>query len=106
MGITRLSGILLVTLAAVGATGCDALDDIFDSGEEVNGTIQSKDVQASTLTLTDNTVYVINGDTEFEGVSGLADAKLAPGVKVEIEYENKNNQRVALEVGLEEGDDD
>lgn len=101
--LTRFSGIVLISFAA-SIAGCDALDDIFDSGEEINGTVQSKDVQASTITLTDNSVYVINGDTEFEGVTGLADAALAPGVEVEIEYENKNGQRVALEVELADSD--
>jgi hypothetical protein len=99
-----LFGMLLISLLATSATGCDALDDIFDPGEEINGTLQSKDVQASTLTLTDGTVYVVNGDTEFEGVTGLGDAALAPGVEVEIEYEDKNGQRVALEVELADSD--
>ena len=63
---------LFVTLML---TGCDTIEGIFDSGEETEGTVEA--IAAAAVTVSGN-VYVVNGDTEFEGdVTSLADNQSA-----------------------------
>jgi hypothetical protein len=46
----------------------------------------------------------VTGDTEYEGLTGLAD--LSVGDEVEIEYEDRDGGREAVEVELAGAEDD
>jgi hypothetical protein len=99
---TILAG-LAIFLLAVGFTGCDALEDInpFHKEKEVEGTVEA--IGASSLTV-DGIAYTVTGDTEYEGLTGLAD--LSVGDEVEIEYEDRDGGREAVEVELAGAEDD
>lgn len=97
---TILKGFVLLLLV-FSFTGCDTLEGInpFNNEKEVSGVIEA--IGDNSLTV-DGIAYTVTDDTEFDGVSGLGD--LAIGDEVEIEYEERNGGREAVEV--EYGDDD
>lgn len=99
---TILAGLVVLLLVA-GFTGCDALEDInpFHKEKEVEGTVEA--VGASSLTV-DGIAYTVTDDTEFEGITGLADLNV--GDEVEVEYEDRDGGREAVEVELAGAEDD
>lgn len=103
MKTARMAGTLMLSLLAFGWSGCD---DSFGPEDEVHGTILSVSLAASTITLTNQTTYFINGETEFEdGLIGLHDPRLMPGAFIEIDYFHDNGVHVAAEVELDTDDD-
>ena len=103
MNTKRYLGILLLSVLAVGGAACD---DSLGPEDEVHGTILSKDLVLSTITLTNNSVYMINGETEFEdGLLGLHDDRLRPGVQIEIDYFHDEGLHIASEIEMDGIDD-
>lgn len=93
---------LLIAFLLTGSTGCDAIEDVFDSELEVAGTVEA--VGPTSITL-DATVYAVTDETEYEGYTGIDGVRV--GDEVEIEYEEQDSGLVALEVeGPEEGESD
>ena len=99
---TILKG-LLVLLFVAGLTGCDTFEEInpFNDEQEVEGIVEALGDDALTV---DGIEYTVTADTEFDGIDGLSD--LSVGDEVEVEYEETNSGRVALEVELAGADDD
>jgi PDZ domain-containing secreted protein len=99
---TILKGFVLLILV-FSFTGCDTLEGInpFNNEKEVSGVIEA--IGDNSLTV-DGIEYAVTGDTEFDGISGLDE--LAVGDEVEIEYEERNGGREAVEVELAGADDD
>lgn len=98
---------LLAAVLVFAATGCGALEAInpFDSEDdsEVTGIVESVDAQNNLLTVA-GIEYTVTVDTEYEGFEGLSD--ISPGDEVEIEYEEREGDRVALEIEEGGSDDD
>lgn len=99
-----LKGLVLV-LFIVGMVGCETLQGVnpFNDEKEVSGVVEAVDTDANTLTV-DGIEYTVTEDTEFEGLDGLSG--LSTGDEVEIEYEEPNGNREAVEVERGESDDD
>lgn len=99
---TILKGFVLLLLV-FSVTGCDTLEGInpFNNEKEVSGVVEA--IGDNTLTV-DGIEYTVTADTEYEGISGLAD--LSVGDEVEIEYKEKSGGREAVEVELAGADDD
>ena len=93
----------LLLLLVFGLVGCDSFDDLFENEKEVQGIVEAIAADGSSLTV-DGIVYRVTSNTEYEGISGLAD--LSVGDEVEIEYEEQGGDRVAVEVELAGADDD
>ena len=91
--MTRILPGLLLALFLVGTTGCDAFEDVFGDEAEATGTVEA--VSATSITV-DATAYAVTAETEFEGYTGIDDIEV--GDEVEIEYEDRNGERVALEI--------
>ena len=98
-GLKSLTLVLLIFMAA----GCDTVDDLFDNDKEVSGIVEAIAADGTSLTV-DGVAYAVTDKTEYEGISGLSD--LAVGDEVEVEYEETNGGRVALEVELAGAEDD
>ena len=98
-GLKGLAFVLLIFTAA----GCDTVDDLFDNDKEITGIVEAIADDGSSLTV-DGLTYTVTDKTEYEGISSLSD--LAVGDEVEVEYEDTNSGRVALEVELAGADDD
>ena len=88
---------LLIFMAA----GCDTVEDLFENDKEVTGVVEA--IGDASLTV-DGVAYTVTDKTEYEGITGLAD--LSVGDEVEVEYEESNSGRVALEVELAGAEDD
>jgi PDZ domain-containing secreted protein len=90
-------------LLGLGLIGCDTLEDInpFSNEQEAQGLVES--LGDNTLTV-DGIAYTVTSDTEFEGIDSLADLQV--GDEVEIEYEENNGTREALEIELAGAEDD
>lgn len=99
---TTLKG-LVVLLFVFSVTGCDALEGVnpFNNEKEVSGIVEA--VGDSTLTV-DGIEYRVTDETEFEGADGLAD--LSEGDEVEIEYEERDGGREAVEIEVAGAEDD
>ena len=96
---TMAKGLVLVCLV-FGLTGCDTVEDLFEDEQEAQGIVEA--LGENTLTV-DGIEYRVTGDTEFdEGLESLDDVSV--GDEVEIEYEERDGGRVALEI--EPADDD
>ena len=87
-----LSALFLVTVLA-GSTGCDALEDAFGDEAEAAGTVEAVDATSITV---EATTYAVTAETEYEGYAGIGDVEV--GDEVEIEYEDRGGELVALEV--------
>lgn len=99
--ITLVRG-LVALLLVFGLAGCDAFE-VFDREKEIEGTIEAIAEDGSSLTV-DGIEYRVTSQTEYEGITGLAD--LSVGDEVEIEYEEEGDSRVAVEVELAGAEDD
>lgn len=99
--IRNLFSGLLVILMAVTLVGCDTFEDIFENEKETQGIVEA--LTDNTLTV-DGIEYTVTSNTEYEGITGLADLQV--GDEVEVEYEEKNGGREAVEVELAGADDD
>lgn len=82
-----------LVLLVVGLAGCDTLDDVFGNDQEISGIVE--EIGADFLVV-DATNYALTSSTEYEGFTGLSD--ISVGDEVNIEYEDRNGGRVALEV--------
>ena len=99
--IHMLKGVALLLLV-FGFVGCDALEDLIENEKEVQGIVEA--IGENELTV-DGIDYLVTADTEFEdGYESLADVSV--GDEVEIEYEENDTGRVALEVEPADEDDD
>ena len=99
MKMTRFVGTLMLSMLAFAGGGCD---DSSGPEDEVHGTILTKNLTLSTITLTDNMVYMITGETEFEDdLVGLHDPRLVAGTHIEIDYFHDNGMHVAAEIELD-----
>lgn len=76
-------------------------DEREEEENEVTGMVEAVGDRVLTI---DGIDYAVSGRTEYEGISGLSD--LSSGDEVEIEYEERNNGREALEVELAVAADD
>jgi predicted small lipoprotein YifL len=96
---------LVLLLFVFSATGCDTLEGVnpFNNEKEVTGTVETVDAENNALTV-DGIRYTVTDQTEYEGISGLSE--LSSGDEVEIEYEERDNGREAVEVELAGAEDD
>ena len=95
-------GALALLLSVVGLSGCDTVEGVFGGDNEVTGVVES--VDASSLTV-DATRYAVDANTTFEApYTALADVQV--GDEVEIDYEDRAGERVALEIGDTTEDND
>jgi hypothetical protein len=83
----------LLALLLVGLTGCDLFEDVFGGDQEISGTVEEI---GDDFVVVDGTTYTVTADTEYEGYTGLDD--IAVGDPVDIEYEDRSGERVALEI--------
>ena len=98
MGLTSLALVLLVFTTA----GCDTFEDIFENEKEAAGTVEEV---GTDFVVVDAIRYIVTDDTEYEGISSLAE--LSVGDEVEIEYEERSDgTREALEIELAGAEDD
>ena len=91
---------LIALLLVFGLAGCDAFE-VFDREKEVSGTVEEV---GTDYLIVDAITYQVTSQTEFEGLTGLADLEV--GVEVEVEYEENGGTRTAVEVELAGADDD
>ncbi len=91
--------IITACLLVFGLSGCDTFEDIFENEQEVSGAIEQI---GDDFVVVDATRFVVTADTQYDGIAGLGD--LSVGDDVEVEYEDRGGQRVAVEI--EFGDND
>ncbi|MDX1531651.1 MAG: DUF5666 domain-containing protein [Rhodothermales bacterium] len=99
--LLRPLAVLAFALCLAPLTGCDS-DGLFgDDEQEVEGTVEAVGDDFLTVDAID---YAVTADTEFEGYTGLDDIEV--GDEVEIEYEERDSGRVALEIEDPSAEDD
>ncbi len=97
-----LRAALMLCVFAFGMVGCDTIEGIFENEQEATGIVEAVDSDGLTV---DGIRYAVTADTVFEdGYDSLADVTV--GDEVEVEYEEQDGSRVALEVEPKDGDDD